>query len=628
MWPQKQSGFVICAFILSLYCHRASPQSDWTDEREYDIISDLQLDGFTVANKTLFSKQYGISPRLSPSASGGRAQAQDTQIEDDILLPAEQEARRYRRQSQQQDVFVYSGDDPCNNSTLCKATGQQCQFAGDNQDGFTCVCRVDYETQHNNSCTVVPEVKKLYLTATLTYAYTSSLGNSSSGDYLMMSADTEQALAPEFNTLSGYKTLKVLQFRQTGVRTQLVFSLYFTTEVLASMIVDVAGTVLQKEAAGVTVPIAGSLYMVTGLFGVFRTLTSTSQTLTDAVDWCKDQKLHRCNTDRFCKDGGFDPRYTCQCKQDTQEIDGDCVKQNEIQYDLMAYASHSIMQRSDDETQRVAVPSGIPVGTDLQYNLWIGVNGFISFGQDHTGLDFQLQRYKMMVCPYFSDINTLRGNGDIYYKLYSSRTGNEYLFSRADSMIQEFAQLNSFNTKLLVVVTWSNVSHYYSTNPLTQIATFQTVLISDGRKSYAVVTYKRGSMNWEYRPSIPLIIGLSRGQRYPVKQRMYTNTPQAFRGLENIPGDTGRRGMYLYELGEAYSADLECDDWYQSELSSIGRLWQAFSRMPDCPCTTSGMSSSWEFSYNPQHPGLTCYRLSRSASWRHWPHNKVGPHNT
>jgi hypothetical protein len=28
--------------------------------------------------------------------------------------------------------------------------------------------------------------------------------------------------------------------------------------------------------------------------------------------------------------------------------------------------------------------------------------------------------------------------------------------------------------------------------------------------------------------------------------------------------------MWLYELGEAYSADLECDSWYQAENNNKG----------------------------------------------------------
>jgi hypothetical protein len=68
--------------------------------------------------------------------------------------------------------------------------------------------------------------------------------------------------------------------------------------------------------------------------------------------------------------------------------------------------------------------------------------------------------------------------------------------------------------------------------------TFQTVLVSDGHKSYGVVTYKRNAIKWIYRQNTPIIIGFARGDGYRNMQFL-SNTRTAFNGLDREKGNTG-----------------------------------------------------------------------------------------
>ncbi|KAK7093001.1 hypothetical protein V1264_008666 [Littorina saxatilis] len=439
--------------------------------------------------------------------------------------------------------------------------------------------------------------------------------------------ETQEAFSQEFNGLEGYKTLQVLEFRDADSKTKVVYPLFFTTDVTDATTVGVAERVLSLERKG-QLEIGSQFYTFVGLTGVFSTLADT-HTTNDAVDWCSSDKLNTCASDNECKDGGTNPRYSCDCKKGSVDVNGECVDEKVTQYDMYPYgdsASDNKMAYSDDDTQEVYIPTGFPVGDQLQYYAFIGINGLISFQQSNTGLTFRLRKQKPMFCPYLSDIDTFAAprGGEVYYHLYESRKSNSTVFNKADKEIREFAQNNDYSAALILVVTWDQVAHHSSQNRQSEKVTFQAMLVSDGSKSYGMVYYKTGAMNWVYKDNTPIIIGISRGPSSKVDEQQISNTEQASSGLDRVQGNTGRRGMWVYEVGTAYSANQECETWYQQNLMDKDTILAASARLPRCPCTSVGRGNIWvnKRSITTASGTITCYRLRNSASAAFKPSNK------
>ncbi|PVD35921.1 hypothetical protein C0Q70_02890 [Pomacea canaliculata] len=80
----------------------------------------------------------------------------------------------------------------------------------------------------------------------------------------------------------------------------------------------------------------------------------------------------------------------------------------------------------------------------------------------------------------------------------------------------------------------------------------------------------------------------------------------------------GRYGMQIYELGDRYSADQVCQDWYDRNLPLDVERQKNFQRLPQCPCHWNFLWGNWIWSHYIHDYTVICYRMilgrSRSVS--------------
>ncbi|KAK7092942.1 hypothetical protein V1264_008615 [Littorina saxatilis] len=291
------------------------------------------------------------------------------------------------------------------------------------------------------------------------------------------------------------------------------------------------------------------------------------------------------------------------------------------QYDLYPYGEDqrdAVLRRAHDKSKRIYVDTGFPVGDQLHYKLFIANKGLVSFGKRDKGRKLKLKQHKAMICPYHSDIASPENNGGVYYQLHTDPAA----LTKASAEVREFSEYRQYNASLVLVVTWDNVSHVNSPDAAAEQATVQLALISDGRRSFGLVYYKLGGMKWSVLDNEPLVIGFSDGQQGQVIDSVYSHTAEAFTRLDKIKGNTGRYGMWIYPVGDSYSADQQCQDWYTRNLPLKNARLSAFQRLPQCPCSWWFIWGNWRFSQWRDGYNVLCFRMTVGRGRQFAPHGK------
>ncbi|CAK8680339.1 unnamed protein product [Clavelina lepadiformis] len=129
---------------------------------------------------------------------------------------------------------------------------------------------------------------------------------------------------------------------------------------------------------------------------------------------------------------------------------------------------------------------------DTEYDyLWISTDGFISFEPDFSDVkesDFPFR--EALLAPYMAHLDTTH-TGEVFY---SENSDLEVLFRATAEIRSAFpVAAADFEGESAFIVTWYNVQGYSIDDELASF-TFQSVLVSNGRDSYAIFLYPKGRM--------------------------------------------------------------------------------------------------------------------------------------
>ncbi|XP_076091868.1 protein mesh-like isoform X1 [Mytilus galloprovincialis] len=145
----------------------------------------------------------------------------------------------------------------------------------------------------------------------------------------------------------------------------------------------------------------------------------------------------------------------------------------------------------DGSTSPISVSSLFPFFNHQHDSLIVNTNGVISFlgpMSTYTPSPFPLASNKRLVAPYWADIDTSNG-GIIWYR----ETTNSTLLQKASEEIQRlFPKQYNFKASWMFIGTWKEVAFYHADSIGKQKRnTFQCVLITNGRHSFAMFLYDR-----------------------------------------------------------------------------------------------------------------------------------------
>ncbi|XP_054773314.2 sushi domain-containing protein 2-like [Lytechinus pictus] len=150
----------------------------------------------------------------------------------------------------------------------------------------------------------------------------------------------------------------------------------------------------------------------------------------------------------------------------------------------------------DGSTFRQLISVVFPFFDNNHYSLFVNTNGVISFLEQvttYTPDRFPLDDNRRLLTPFWADVDT-RNGGAISYREVLRFGQDDELFVEADAIIRSsFVEMRDFVSSWLYITTWDQVAFYGSRDDSIRNS-FQAVLVTDGRYSFAIFNY--GDINW------------------------------------------------------------------------------------------------------------------------------------
>lgn len=276
----------------------------------------------------------------------------------------------------------------------------------------------------------------------------------------------------------------------------------------------------------------------------------------------------------------------------------------------------------------VKIQGGFPFGREKFTYVHVLPHGVITVGREKWAwwpdLEWAPTWGLYVIAPFWSYMDPRRGK--VFYQLherrtatFSGRTGSIAVLTRASMEVQEFLQSSGtfanskpFKATSVLVATWEEVEPYnwmswYCDDQYSYMSswydcsdqgketnTFQTLLITDGQRSFVLTTYKLGSMTWSFEEYRYIEVGYASPTPEFRKNNHYYNT-EITTMLDSETGNTGRMGTDLDLVGIMENPDAKCEEWYleNSYLVNNDTFDQMVEGLFDCPCTMERLGRQW-----------------------------------
>ncbi|XP_052090917.1 sushi domain-containing protein 2-like [Mytilus californianus] len=231
-------------------------------------------------------------------------------------------------------------------------------------------------------------------------------------------------------------------------------------------------------------------------------------------------------------------------------------------------------------------------------NKAVNTNGAISFDETlstYTPSAFPLNGNKKIVAPFWCDIDTTNG-GDVWY--YETNN-QDVLFKATDDIQKIFPEQTNFRAAWVFVATWDHVAFYgASSTGQRKRNTFQCILITNGRHSFAIFLYNKiewttGSMSGGNANTglggTPAQVGFDAGDGHNYMAIRESRTPavKQVASLSNVKIEgnllpSGWSDVFVMLPPDAKSLLSACYAWDDREEKhrSLER-----NQIDTCPCT-------------------------------------------
>ncbi|XP_035658101.1 sushi domain-containing protein 2-like [Branchiostoma floridae] len=172
--------------------------------------------------------------------------------------------------------------------------------------------------------------------------------------------------------------------------------------------------------------------------------------------------------------------------------DIDAVSINSTLYPYGQSEGDTFNGRNDDGgSPRISISFSLPYFDRLHDSLWVNTNGVISLlGQisQFTPDSFPLGDGRRLIAPFWCDVDTNNGG----FVMYRETTDTSILERATTDITSAFPDQPNFRATWVFVATWHEVAYYGSSSDKRN--TFQAVLVSNGRHSFAMFNY--GRITW------------------------------------------------------------------------------------------------------------------------------------
>ncbi|XP_019350910.1 mucin-4 isoform X3 [Alligator mississippiensis] len=233
------------------------------------------------------------------------------------------------------------------------------------------------------------------------------------------------------------------------------------------------------------------------------------------------------------------------------------------------------VERRVDFNSRLFKPAvGFPFGKTLRDALYFTDNGQIIFPASDNDVfpypnpppeGFNGRETVPMVAVFWDNADFSRGVGTTFYQEFMTLNSAKPPFIQdVEARIRRYVG-KSYSAVWTLKITWVKAPAYPAWRDVTKTNTYQAVLTTDGVKSYVLILYQDGSMQWDYtrRPATNVLIGYSSGDGFYQNDNLTQRPPAAkyrpdqFRGYSTGWLDAQVTMLYTASPNQ-YGAGVRC----------------------------------------------------------------------
>ncbi|XP_053842501.1 mucin-4-like [Vidua macroura] len=254
-----------------------------------------------------------------------------------------------------------------------------------------------------------------------------------------------------------------------------------------------------------------------------------------------------------------------------------------------------VERRVDFNSPLFKPETGFPFGKTLHSSLYFTDNGQIIFPASDNNIltypnpppsGFNGHEEVPMIAVFWDNADFSRGVGTTFYQEFSTLNTAKPPFVRdVEAKVRRYLR-SSYSAAWTLKITWEKAPVYTARTDTRKTITYQAVLTTDGFRSYILMLFQDGGMQWDYTrlPSTNVLIGYTSGDGFYHNDDLTKRPPAAKYRPDQFRGyNTDLRGLWIYKLesrvGNNYR--LKCLAWTGQQQEP--RAWSQ--GLPTCPCS-------------------------------------------
>ncbi|XP_062485013.1 mucin-4-like isoform X1 [Pezoporus occidentalis] len=262
------------------------------------------------------------------------------------------------------------------------------------------------------------------------------------------------------------------------------------------------------------------------------------------------------------------------------------VRENDRQY---------VERRVDFNSPLFKPEIGFPFGKTLRDSLYFTDNGQIIFPASDNSIfaypnppprGFNGHEEVPMIAVFWDNADFSKGVGTTYYQEYITLNTAKPPFVRdVEAKVRRYLR-SSYSAAWTLKITWERAPAYTAHTDTHRTITYQAVLTTDGFRSYVLMLYQDGGMQWDYTrlAATNVLIGYTSGDGFYHNDDLAQRPPAAKYRPDQFRGyNTDLRGLWIYKLESRVGINyrLKCLAWTGRQQEP-----QAWSQgLPACPCS-------------------------------------------
>ncbi|KAM7043907.1 uncharacterized protein M8220_006717 [Acridotheres tristis] len=238
---------------------------------------------------------------------------------------------------------------------------------------------------------------------------------------------------------------------------------------------------------------------------------------------------------------------------------------------------------------------GFPFGKTLHSSLYFTDNGQIIFPASDNSIltypnpppsGFNGHEEVPMIAVFWDNADFSRGVGTTFYQEFSTlNTAKPPFVLDVEAKVRRYLR-SSYSAVWTLKITWEKAPVYAAWTDTRKTVTYQAVLTTDGFRSYILMLYQDGGMQWDYTrlTSTNVLIGYTSGDGFYHNDDLTKRPPAAKYRPDQFRGyNTDLRGLWIYKLESRVGINywLKCLAWTGKQQEP--RAWSQ--GLPTCPCS-------------------------------------------